>query len=69
MKKSFKAILIILSFIALAMTVVPAFLVFANVISLQEHKHYMFAGTIIWFATAPFWMGKKKDKTEPKQSE
>lgn len=53
-----KNLLKILSFIGLALTVVPAFLVFAGIISLPEHKQLMFFGTLTWFATAPFWMNK-----------
>lgn len=55
-----KIVLMILSFIGLGLTVVPAFLVFAGTIEWETHANLMMAGTILWFITAPFWM--KKDK-------
>jgi len=48
----------ILSFVFLAMTIVPAFLVFAQVMSMSQNKLLMFIGTVGWFVTAPFWMKK-----------
>lgn len=54
-----KTILIIISFIGLGLTIIPAILVFSGVIDLYDHKVLMFIGTILWFGTAPFWMGKK----------
>ncbi|HEY8511648.1 MAG TPA: hypothetical protein VIL31_06805 [Cyclobacteriaceae bacterium] len=51
-------VLMILSFIFLAMTIVPAFLVFAQVMSMSQNKTLMFIGTVGWFVTAPFWMKK-----------
>jgi hypothetical protein len=50
--------LMILSFVFLAMTIVPAFLVFAQVMSMSQNKLLMFIGTVGWFVTAPFWMKK-----------
>lgn len=54
-----KTILKILSFIGLILTVVPSFMVFNDSITLDMHKWLMLLGTILWFATAPFWMNKK----------
>jgi hypothetical protein len=51
-------ILMTLSFIFLAMTIVPAFLVFAQVMSMSQNKTLMLVGTVGWFVTAPFWMKK-----------
>lgn len=53
-----KKILMIVSFISLAMTIVPAFLVFAQKMSMEQNKLLMFIGTLGWFITAPFWMKK-----------
>lgn len=53
-------ILKIVSFIGLALTVVPSYLVFKNVIEFQVHTLLMFIGMILWFATSPFWMKEKK---------
>jgi hypothetical protein len=48
-----------LSFLGLAMTVVPAFLVFAGQLDLAAHQVWMLAGTGLWFVTAPLWIRKK----------
>jgi len=59
MKSPLRTVYIILSMIGLGLTVIPSFLVFNGVISLHTHKQLMFAGTVLWFITAPLWVGKK----------
>ncbi|MDP2982999.1 MAG: hypothetical protein Q8O92_06705 [Candidatus Latescibacter sp.] len=54
-----KKVLIVLSFLGLALTVIPAFFVFYGAVSWNTHANLMFAGMVMWFVTAPFWMGKK----------
>ncbi|WP_372772550.1 hypothetical protein [Mangrovibacterium sp.] len=54
-----KKVLIVISFIGLVLTFVPAILVFEQFIEMETHFHLMVAGMIIWFATAPFWMKSK----------
>ncbi len=49
----------LISVVGLGLTIVPAFLVFFQKITLQNHYHLMLIGTIVWFASAPFWMNKK----------
>ena len=46
----------LVSFLGLALTVVPAFLVFAGTISWSTHAALMLVGAVLWFASAPFWM-------------
>lgn len=58
-----KKLLITISFIGLALTIIPSFLVFAQKIPLEQNKTLMFTGTVIWFVSAPFWMKRKKDTT------
>ena len=53
MKTFLKAV----SFIGLALTIVPAFLVYHNTITWDSHALLMLVGTVLWFLTAPFWMG------------
>ena len=48
----------VLTPVFLAMTIVPAFLVFAQVMTMSQNKILMFIGTVGWFVTAPFWMKK-----------
>ena len=62
MKSPLHIVYIILSFIGLGLTVIPSFLVFGGVITLYENKELMFAGTVLWFITAPLWIGKKDSK-------
>lgn len=54
-----KSLLKLVSLIGLIVTIVPAFLVFADVITLSNSKVLMMVGTLLWFASAPFWMNKK----------
>lgn len=58
-----RIILIIISFVGLALTIVPAFLVFFQTMTLDQNKNLMFIGTIMWFITAPFWMKHKKESS------
>ncbi len=56
-----KIILKIVSFIGLLLTLFPSFFVFLKTIEFDTHKNLMLLGTVMWFATAPFWMNKKRD--------
>ncbi|PKA99619.1 hypothetical protein B0O79_3336 [Flavobacteriaceae bacterium MAR_2009_75] len=49
----------IISYIGLALTLIPSFLVFANLLELQDYKTLILVGTIIWLFTAPFWINKQ----------
>lgn len=55
-------ILKILSFVGLALTVLPAFFVFAGMISWRSHAVLMSIGAVAWFCTAPFWMQGKDER-------
>ena len=50
------AVLKLLSLAGLALTVVPAALVFLAGMAWETHALLMSVGTVLWFATAPFWM-------------
>ena len=54
-----KLILKIVSLVGLIVTILPAFLVFVDIITLSNSKVLMMVGTILWFVSAPFWMNKK----------
>lgn len=43
-----------LSYLGLALTLLPSFVVFQGGISLDAHKWLMFLGTLLWFVTAAF---------------
>ncbi len=46
------------SAIGLVLTIVPAFLVFKGILTLEENHHLMLLGTIFWFLSASFWINK-----------
>jgi hypothetical protein len=54
-----KNLLKLFSFLALVLTIVPSFLVFYRAISLETHYTLMAVGMVLWFITAPLWLGKK----------
>lgn len=54
-----RSLLKIISVIGLLATIVPSFLVFANIITSDTNKLLMIFGTILWFGSSPFWMNKK----------
>ncbi len=54
-----KILLKVISYIGLALTVVPAFLVASGILTLDTHKLLMVIGMMLWFAASPFWMDKK----------
>ncbi len=55
-----RTLTIIISFIGLAMTIIPSFLVLIGEASTDLNKNLMIIGTVLWFGTVPFWMNKKK---------
>lgn len=55
-------ILKIISYAALALTLLPAFLVLWGYIEPSLSKTLMLVGTIIWFGTASFWMNKSEEE-------
>ncbi len=55
-----KMMLKVLSFVGLLLTVGPGFLVFNQMMDLQTHKWIALIGTMMWIATAPFWINDKK---------
>lgn len=60
MNRIVKIILIVVSFIGLALTILPSIMVFTRIIEMKLNFNLMIIGTILWFGTAPFWMRSKK---------
>ncbi len=48
------------SWAALGLTIVPSFLVLSGAIQPDTNKWLMLAGFVLWFASAPTWIGKGK---------
>jgi hypothetical protein len=55
-----KKVYILVSIFGLILTVVPAFLVFGNILTWDTHSILMIVGTLLWFVSTPLWM-KKSD--------
>lgn len=57
-----KSILKFISFAGLALTIVPAILVLQGSLEQEASKNLMLIGTLCWFLSAPFWLGRKSLK-------
>lgn len=56
-----KIVLQLVSGIALAATILPSCLFLAGSMDLDQTKWVMLIATLVWFATAPFWMGRSTE--------
>ncbi|MCC5931763.1 MAG: hypothetical protein JJU28_21130 [Cyclobacteriaceae bacterium] len=56
-----KVILQLISFAGLVLTIIPALLTFSGIIGMDTNKSLMLVGMILWFASAPLWMHKKRE--------
>jgi len=54
-----KRIVQVISCLALAGTLLPAVLFFADKIELPPTQAWMLAAALVWFAATPFWMEHK----------
>lgn len=54
-----KKLLMIPSYVGLALTILPSILVLKGIITLQNNFWFMGIGMVVWFTTAPFWMKSK----------
>ena len=55
-----RTLLVLLASVGLALTLVPAFFVFAGSLSAQTHKTLMAVGMLLWFVVAPFWIKRAR---------
>ena len=62
--KLMKPLLQIISLIGLLLVLLPAILTFAGRMDFEQTKTWMVIGTVVWFASAIFWLGKKKEAEE-----
>ena len=56
-----KKIAEIISYLSLALVVVAPSLFYAEKITLVANKQLMLVATIVWFASALLWIGRKKE--------
>ncbi len=59
-----RRILQLLSWLALAGTLLPSCLFLADAIDLDSVKTAMLAATIVWFAVTPWWMQRRTEQAE-----
>ena len=52
----------IISYAALAGTIIPSLLVFTGNMDLQTNKTIMGICMVVWFITAPFWINAKSSE-------
>ncbi len=53
-----RPLLKIISILGLLLTLLPSFFVFMNLIDFELNKTLMLIGSILWFASFPFWIDK-----------
>ncbi len=56
-------VLKIISYLALAGTIIPSIMVFYGDMQLQANKNIMAIAMVVWFATVPFWINRSSEKT------
>jgi hypothetical protein len=52
-------ILPIVSYLGLALVIAPPIAYLAGALDKSAMSSVMLAGTIVWFGSVPFWMGRK----------
>ena len=50
----------LLSLAGLVLVILPSILLYSGTITPEQMKSYMLLGTVLWFAGAIPWLGKKK---------
>ena len=58
-----RVLLKIISLIGLLLTMITPVLIFMGKIDLEETKSLIALGMMAWFASAPFWINKKSEKS------
>jgi hypothetical protein len=54
-----KGLMPVVSYVGLALVLVPALAYLAGSMEKGTMTNVMLAGTIVWFGSVPFWMGRK----------
>ena len=55
-----KKVLEVISYLSLVLIVAAPILYYMDKLTLEQNKWWMLVATIVWFATASFWIGTKK---------
>jgi hypothetical protein len=51
----------VVSWFALAGTIIPPIMYLAGRMGLDQTKQWLLVATIVWFIATPLWMGRPKD--------
>ena len=63
-----RPILQVISWLALAATILPSVIFFADKLGLDRTKQIMLAATVVWFVITPFWMGRTPEQHDEHQT-
>jgi hypothetical protein len=55
-----KKLIVLISFVGLGLVIGPALLYLFDTLDKTIMKNLMLLGTILWFASVPFWMGRNR---------
>jgi len=61
MNPTIKLVLQIISFVGLALSILPALLVFRGMISMRVYYNLLNLGMVLWFSAAVFWIKPSHD--------
>ncbi|MCG6927243.1 MAG: hypothetical protein LJF30_18290 [Acidobacteria bacterium] len=50
------------SWLGLVLTLLPSLFVFGGVLSLDTFKNLVLGGSVLWLATAPFWINQDRSR-------
>ena len=56
------SVLKLVSWLGLALTLLPSFFVFSGTLTLDGFKTVVLAGSVLWLATAPFWINRDRSE-------
>jgi hypothetical protein len=59
-----KTLLKLISFAGLGLMIVPAILIFNDAMARDTYLRLALVGTVMWFATVPFWMKRRLHQSE-----
>lgn len=59
-----KSILKLVSYLGLALSLIPGLMVFTGRIELETSKNILIAGMLLWFLTAVFWIERSSFEDE-----
>ena len=52
----------LVSWLGLALTLLPSFFVFTDRLSLETFQAVVLAGSLLWLTTAPFWVNRSRNR-------